>query len=116
MMTVEAHYYSPDEYAKFTPAKRQKHFQLMCAAKAAKSPAKTSSTSATMAELTTAVSADSAAASAISELTVASTKRTVTDCDVTNDSDANDQPGWGRNRDNPAVAGHQEHVPKKTRT
>jgi hypothetical protein len=113
--TVEACYYSPDEYAKFTPAERQKHFQLMRAAKATKSPANTSSTSATVAELTSAVSAISAAASAISELTVASTKRTATDCEVTNDSDANDQPGWGHNRDYPAVAGRQEHVPKKTR-
>jgi hypothetical protein len=116
MTTVEACYYSPDEYAKFTPAKRQKHFQLMRAAKAAKSPAKTSSTSAMMAELMTAVSAVSAAASAISELTVATTKHTAADCEVTNGSDANDQPGWGCNRDNPAVAGRQEHVPKKTRT
>ncbi len=116
MTTVEASYYSPDEYAKFTPAKKQKHFQLMHAAKAAKSPAETSSTSATMAELTTAVSADSVAALAISELTVASTKHAATDCEVTNDSDANDHPGWGRNRDNPAVAGRQEHVPKKPRT
>ncbi len=115
MMTIEACYYSPDEYAKFTLAKKQKHFQLMRAAKAAKSPAKTSSTSATMAELTTAVSAVFAAASAISELTVASTKHAAADCEVTNDSDANDQPGWGRNRDNPAVAGRQEHVLKKTR-
>jgi hypothetical protein len=113
--TIEACYYSPDEYAKFTPTERQKHFQLMRAAKAAKSPAKTRSTSATVAELTSAVSAVSAAASAISELTVASTKRAATDCEVTNDSDANDQPGWGRNRDNPAVARRQEHVPKKTR-
>jgi hypothetical protein len=116
VMTIEARYYSPDhEYAKFTPAKKQKHFQLMRAAKAAKSPTKTSSTSATMSELTTAVSAVSAAASAFSELTVASTKHAAADCEVTNDSDANDQPRWGRNRDNPAVAGHQEHVPKKTR-
>ncbi len=87
----------------------------MRATKAAKSPAKTSSTSATVAELTSAVSAVSAAASAISELTVASTKRAATDCEVTYDSDANDQPGWGGNCDNPAVAGRQEHVPKKTR-
>ncbi len=115
MTTVEARYYSPDEYAKFTPAKKQKHFQLIPAAKAAKSPAKTSITSATMAELTTAVSAVSAAASAISELTVTSTKRTAVDCEVTNDSDAYDTSEWGRNRDNPAVAGCQEHVPKKTR-
>ncbi len=42
--TIEASYYSADEYAKFTPAEKQKHFQLMRAAKAAKSPAKTSST------------------------------------------------------------------------
>ncbi len=116
MTTVEARYYSPDEYAKFTPAKRQKHFQLMRAAKATKSPSKTSSTSATMAELTTAVSTVSAAASAISEITVASTKRAAAACEVTNDIDANDQPGWGRNLNNPGVAGHQEHVPKKTRT
>jgi hypothetical protein len=33
--TIEAHHYSPDEYAKFTPAKKQKHFQLKRAAKAA---------------------------------------------------------------------------------
>ncbi len=115
MTTIEARYYSPDEYAKFTPAERQKHFQLMRAAKAAKSPAKTSSTSATVADLTSAVSAVSAAASAISELTAASTKRAATDCDMTNDSDANDQPGWGCNHPNPAVAGRQEHMPKKTR-
>ncbi len=115
MTTIEACYYSPDEYGKFTPAEKQKHFQLMRAAKAAKIPAKTSSTSAMMAELTTADSAVSAAASAISELTVASTKRTAADCEVTNDSDAYDKSGWGCNRDNPAVAGHQEHVPKKTR-
>ncbi len=116
MTTVEARYYSSDEYAKFTPAEKQKHFQLMRAAKAAKSPAKISSTSTTIAELTTAVSAVSAAASAISELTVASTKRAAADCEVTNDSDAHDKPKWGRNRDNPAVAGRQEHVPKKSRT
>jgi hypothetical protein len=114
-MTVEARYYSPDEYAKFTPAKKQKRFQLMRAAKAAKSPAKTSSTSATVSDLTTTVSAVSAAASAISELTVASTKHAIAECDVTNDSDAIDGPKWGRNHDNPAVAGRQEHVPKKTR-
>ncbi len=116
MTTVEAHYYSADEYAKFTPAKKQKHFQLMRAAKAAKSPAKTSRTLTTIAELTSAVSAVSAAASAVSELTAASAKRAAADCDVINDSDAYDKPEWGRNRDNPAVAGRQEHVPKKPRT
>jgi hypothetical protein len=88
----------------------------MRAAKAAKSHAKTSSTSATVAVLTSAVSAVSTAASAISELTVATAKRAAADCEVTNDSDAINEPRWGRNRDNPAVAGHQEHVPKKSRT
>ncbi len=115
MTTVEARYCSPDEYAKFTPAKKQKHFQLMRAVKAAKSPAKTSSTAATVSDLTTTVSAVSAAASAICELTVASTKRAAAECDVTNDSDPIDEPKWGRNRNNPAVASRQENVPKKTR-
>ncbi len=116
MTTVEDRYYSPDEYAKFTPAKKQKHFQLMRAAKAAKSPAKTSSTSTTIAELTPAVSAVSAAALAVSELTAVSTKHATADCEVTNDNDANDHPAWGCNRDNLAVAGRQEHVPKKPST
>ncbi len=115
MTTVEARYYSADEYAKFTPAKKQKHFQLMRAAKAAKSPAKTSSTSTTIAELTSAVNAVSAAALAVSELTAASAKRDTADCEVTNNNDADDHPTWGRNHDNPAVAGRQEHVPKKPR-
>ncbi len=113
-MTVEACYYSEDEYAKFTPAKKQKHFQLMRAAKAAKSPAKTSSTLTMIAELTSAVSTVSAAASAVSELTAASAKCATFDCEATNDNDAD--YAWGRNRDNPAVAGRQEHVPKKSRT
>ncbi len=111
--TVEALYYSADEYAKFTPAKKQKHFQLMHAAKAARSPAKTSNSSATVAELMTAVSTVSAAASAISKLTAATTKRTAAECGETNDIDAIVVQPWGRNRDNPAIAGHQEHVPKK---
>jgi hypothetical protein len=114
--TIEAHYYSQDEYAKFTPAKKQKNFQLMRAAKAAKSPAKTSHSSATVAELMTAISAVSAAALAISELTAATTKRAAAECEETNDSDAIGEPKWGRNRNNPAVAGHQEHMPKKSRT
>jgi hypothetical protein len=114
--TIEALYYSPDEYAKFTPAKKQKHFQLMRAAKAARIPSKTSSSSATVAELTTAVSAVSAAALAISELTAATTKRAATECGETNDSDAIGEPEWERNRNNPAVAGRQEDVPKKPRT
>jgi hypothetical protein len=116
--TVEARYYTKEEYEKFTPAEKQKHFQLMRAAKAARKPAKTSSNSnsSTIAELTAAVSAVSTAASAVSELTAASAKRAAADCGVSTDNDDNDNPSWGRNRDNPAVAGRQEHVPKKPRT
>jgi hypothetical protein len=114
-MTVEARYYS-HEYAKFTPAKKQKQFQLMRAAKAARNPAKTSNSSATVAELTTAISTVSAAASAISELTAATTKRAAAECGETTDSDVIGEPEWGHNRNNPAVAGRQEHVPKKPRT
>jgi hypothetical protein len=73
--TVEAQYYSPEDYAKFTPAKKQKHFQLMWATKAARNPARTNNSSATVAELTTAISTVSAAASAIFELTAATIKR-----------------------------------------
>jgi hypothetical protein len=109
--TIEAWYYSPEDYAKFTPAKKQKHFQLMHAAKAARSPAKTSNSSATVAELMTAISAVSAAASAISELTTMTTKRAATESGETNNSDAVGVPPWGRNPDNPAIAGGQEHVP-----
>ncbi len=116
MTTVEARYYTADEYVKFTPTKKQKLFQLMRAAKAAKNPAKTSSNLTTIAELTSAVSAVFAAASAVSELTAASAKRAATNCGVSTDNDDNDNPTWGRNCDNPAVAGRQEHVPKKPRT
>ncbi len=76
----------------------------------------TSNSSATVAELTTNVSAVSAAALAISELTAATTKHAAAECEETNDSDAIGIPPWGRNRDNPAIAGHQEHVPKKPKT
>ena len=111
--TIEARYYSPEDYAKFTPAKKQKHFQLMRATKAARNPGKTNNSSATVAELTTAVCAVSAAALAISELTAATTKHAAAECGETNDSDAIGNPKYRRNRNNPAVAGHQEHVPKK---
>ncbi len=116
MTTVKAWYYSPEDYAKFTLAKKQKHFQLMRATKAARSPAKTSNSSATVAELTTVISTVSAAASAISELTAATTKCAAAECGETNDSDAIGEPEWGRNRNNTAVAGRQEHVPKKPKT
>ncbi len=81
MSTIEAWYYSPDDYAKFTPAEKQKHFQLMHAAKVARSPAKTSNSSATVAELTTAISTVFAAALTISELTATTTKRAATECE-----------------------------------
>jgi hypothetical protein len=114
--TVEAWYYSPEDYAKFTPAEKQKHVQLMRATKAARNPGKTNNSSVTVAELTTAVCAVSTAASAISELTAVITKRAATECGETNDSDAIGKPEYGRNRNNPAVAGCQKHVPKKPRT
>jgi hypothetical protein len=114
--TVEAWYYSPEDYAKFTPAKKQKHFQLMRAVKAARNSGKTNNSSATVAELMTAIRAVSAAALAISELTAATTKHTAAECVETNDSDVIGKPEWGRNRNNPAVAGRQEHVPKKPKT
>ncbi len=116
MSTVEAWYYSPEDYTKFTPAKKQKHFQLMRAAKATRSPAKTSNNSATVAELTTAVSAVFAAALAIFELTPTTTKRAAAECGETSDSDAIGIPPWQHNRDNPAIAGRQEHMPKKPKT
>jgi hypothetical protein len=39
--TIEAWYCSPEDYAKFTPAKKQKHFQLMWAMKVARNFGKT---------------------------------------------------------------------------
>jgi hypothetical protein len=87
--TVEARWYCPEDYAKFTPAKKQKHWHLMQLKKAGKTPGRTSKSSATVAELTLAVSAVSAAASAISELTVMTTKRTASKSGKkTNDNDA----------------------------
>jgi hypothetical protein len=84
--------------------------------KATRNSGKTNNSSATVAELTTAISAVSAAASAISELTAATTKRAATECGEINDSDAIGEPKWGHNCNNPAVAGRQEHVPKKPKT
>ncbi len=68
-----------------------------------------------MVELTTAISAVFAAASAISELTAMTTKRTAAEEGGTNYNDqvVATNPVWGRNCDNPAVAGHQGSVPKK---
>jgi hypothetical protein len=114
--TIEAQYYLPEDYAKFTLAKKQKHFQLMQAKKATRSPAKTSNSSATVAELTSAISAVSAVALAISKLTAATTKRAATEDEETNDSDVIVVPPWNCNHDNPAIAGRQKHVPKKPKT
>jgi hypothetical protein len=61
----------------------------------------------------TAVSAVSTAALTISELTAATTKHAAAEC---GEIDAIGEPEWGHNRNNPAVAGHQEHVPKKPKT
>ncbi len=88
----------------------------MQATKAARNSGKSNNSSATVAELATAVSAVSAAASAISELTAATTKRAAAECGETINSDAIAEPEWGRNCNNPAVAGCQEHVPKKPKT
>jgi hypothetical protein len=84
--------------------------------KAARNSGKTNNGSATVAELTAAISAVSAAALAISELTAATTKRAAAECGETNDIDAIGESEWGPNRNNPAVAGRQEHVPKKPKT
>ncbi len=114
--TVEAWYYSSEDYATLTPAKKQKHYQLMLAKKAARNSGRTNDTSATVAELMTAASAVLAAASAISELTAATTKRAAADCEKTREDDAIVEPKWGCNRNNPAVAGRQECMPKKPKT
>jgi hypothetical protein len=111
--TVEAKWYSKEDYAKFTPDKKQKHYQLMQAKKAGKTPGRTNKSSATVAELTTAISAVSAAALAISELTAAATKGNAAECGETNDNDVIVKPEWGCNHNNPAVAGCQERVPHK---
>ncbi len=110
MTTVEARFYPHSEYIKFTPAKKQKHYQLM------KKANKTGKSSATVAELTTAISTVSAAALAISELTAVTTRRTAAESGEANDNDAVTNSKWGQNHNNPAVAGCQEHVPKKPKT
>ncbi len=84
--------------------------------KAGRTPGRTNQSSATVAWLTTAVSAVSAAALAISELTAVTTKRTAAESGETNDDDAIVDSEWGQNCNNPAVAGHQECVPKKPKT
>ncbi len=116
MTTVEARWCSPEDYAKFTPTKKQKHYQFMQLKKAGKTPGMINKSSATVADLTTAVSAFLAAASAISELTAATNKHTTAESGETNEDDAFANSEWGQNRNNPSVAGHQEHVSKKPKT
>ncbi len=105
MTTVEAWWYSPEDYAKFTPAKKQKHYQLMQPKKADRTPGRTNKSSATVAGLMTTVSAASAAALAISELTAATTKPTAAESGETNDDDAIVSSNWGQNCNNPTVDG-----------
>ncbi len=92
MTTVKTWYYSPEDYAKFTPTEKHKHYQLMLAKKATRNSGRTNNTSATVAELTTAVSTVSAAALAISELAAATTKRAAAECEETKDDDAIVEP------------------------
>jgi hypothetical protein len=107
--TVEAKWYPHSEYSKFTPAKKQKHYQLI------KKTNRTGKSSATVAELTSTVSAVSAAALAISELTAKSNKHAAED-GKTNDDEATANSEWGRNRNNPAVAGRKERELKKPKS
>ncbi len=88
----------------------------MQAIKAARNSGRTNNSSATVAELTTAISTVSAAVSSIFGLTAMTTKCAAAEGGETNDSDAIGKPKWGRNRNNPAVAGRQNHVSKKPRT
>ncbi len=74
---------------------------------------KTNKSSATVAELTSPVSTVSTATSTISELTAVTNKRTAAEDGETNDNDAAADSEWGQNRNNPAVAGCHEGVPKK---
>ncbi len=120
MTTEKNRWYPSSEYSKFIPTKKAKHYQLKNAGKITgtgpcRKTNKTNKSSAAVAELTSAISAVSAAASAISELTAVTTKRTIAEDGGTNNDDQNRATNslWGQNRDNPAVAGRQERVPKK---
>jgi hypothetical protein len=106
----------PRNIMQHLPPKKRKHYQLVQLKKAGKTPGRTNQSSATVAGLVTAVSTVSAAALAVSELTAATTKRTAAESGETNDDDAIVDSEWGRNRNNLAVAGHQEHVPKLSKT
>jgi hypothetical protein len=99
--TVEAKWCPHSEYSKFTPAKKQKHYQLI------KTTNKTNKSSATVVELMYAVSAVSAAALAISELTAATNKRTATEDGETNDNDVAADSKWGQSCNNPTIFGRQ---------
>ncbi len=116
--TVENKYYPASVYNKFTLAKKAKCFQLrnpMRIPGTGPSGRKTQQSLVTVVELITAIGAASAAALATSELTAVATKRTAAEDGWTNDYDqiVATNPVWGRNRDNPTVAGCQGIVPKK---
>jgi hypothetical protein len=100
--TAKAKWYLHSEYSKFTPAKKQKHYQLM---KKTNMPNKSS---ATVAELMSAVSLVSETALAISELTAATNKHTATEDGETNNNNAAADSEWGWNCNNPTIDGHQE--------
>ncbi len=117
MTTIKAWYYSPEDHAKFTPPQEAETFSAYACCKSRKEPLQRPVIAQPLwAELTTPVSAVSAAASAISELTAVTTKCTAAECGEANGSDAVGEPNYGHNCNNPAVAGRQEHVPKKSRT
>jgi hypothetical protein len=106
VIIVEAKWYPHPDYSKFTIAEKQKHYQLM------KKINKTGKSLTTVAEMASAISAVSAAATAVSELTSPSNKRAAEDGEPNNHDAAADSK-WGWNRNNPAVAGCQECMPKK---
>jgi len=107
---IEAKRYPTEVYAKFSPAQKAKHWQLMnpgmergVGPTGAK---KTNTASANVSELTAAVSS---AVSAMSALTEATAKRSAAD----EASEELDPAGWGNpNRNNPALA-RQIKCPRK---
>jgi len=109
---VHGGWYSAEEYSKFTPAMKAKHWQLKTKASQAPGTGPTSAAKAhkTIKELTTSLTE---ARSVISELTNATSNLTKKmDIDLPNPP--NDEVIWGRNRDNPALA-RQDGPPKKIR-
>ncbi len=116
--TVKNNFYPTSMYNKFTMAKKAKNWQLRNPGKTpgtGRSGRKTNKSSATVAELTSAITAFSAASLAISYLTAATTKQTAAEKGGTNNDDSNvdNQIPFGRNHNNPTLAGCQGSMPKK---